>query len=162
MKKGVTWPNPRFTDNDDGTVTDNLTGLIWLQDASCIDVLGGVTFASEKLDWAEALTWSNAMANGSCSLTDGSTAGDWRLPNMKELQSLIDFAFSSPALSDAAGTVQWTDGDAFTGVQSGNYWSSTTSAASKLTARFVFLFNGSVSNGNKTVNLFVWPVRGGQ
>ena len=32
---GVEWPNPRFTDNGDGTVTDNLTGLIWLKDANC-------------------------------------------------------------------------------------------------------------------------------
>jgi hypothetical protein len=34
---GVEWPNPRFTDNGDGTVTDNLTGLIWLKDAACMD-----------------------------------------------------------------------------------------------------------------------------
>ena len=33
-QKGVAWPNPRFTDNGDGTVTDNLTGLIWLKDAN--------------------------------------------------------------------------------------------------------------------------------
>jgi len=35
LKKGVVWPNPRFTDNEDGTVTDNLTGLIWLKNANC-------------------------------------------------------------------------------------------------------------------------------
>jgi hypothetical protein len=34
---GVAWPNPRFTDNSDGTVTDNLTGLIWLKNANCTD-----------------------------------------------------------------------------------------------------------------------------
>jgi len=35
LKKGVAWPNPRFTDNSNGTVTDNLTGLVWLKNANC-------------------------------------------------------------------------------------------------------------------------------
>ena len=34
LKKGVAWPSPRFTDNADGTVSDNLTGLIWLKQAN--------------------------------------------------------------------------------------------------------------------------------
>lgn len=33
LEKGVAWPNPRFTDNSNGTITDNLTGLIWLKNA---------------------------------------------------------------------------------------------------------------------------------
>jgi hypothetical protein len=32
---GAMWPDPRFTDNGNGTITDNLTGLIWLKDADC-------------------------------------------------------------------------------------------------------------------------------
>ena len=35
LQRGVAWPDPRFTDNGDGTVTDNLTGLIWLKNANC-------------------------------------------------------------------------------------------------------------------------------
>ena len=72
--------DPRFTDNGDGTVTDNLTGLIWLKDADC--------FGSRN--WTNALSDANTLADGSCGLTDGSVAGDWRLPNVRELQSLID------------------------------------------------------------------------
>ena len=34
LRKGVAWPTPRFTDNKNGTVTDNLTGLIWIQNAN--------------------------------------------------------------------------------------------------------------------------------
>ena len=34
LQKGVAWPTPRFTDNDNGTVTDNLTGLIWMKNAN--------------------------------------------------------------------------------------------------------------------------------
>jgi len=35
IQAGVALPDPRFTDNGDGTVTDNLTGLIWLINANC-------------------------------------------------------------------------------------------------------------------------------
>jgi hypothetical protein len=35
LKKGVAWPTPRFTKNNNDTVTDNLTGLIWLKNANC-------------------------------------------------------------------------------------------------------------------------------
>ena len=48
--------DPRFTDNRDGTVTDNLTGLIWLQDANCFGVLR----------WIDALLDTNHLADGSC------------------------------------------------------------------------------------------------
>ena len=65
-EKGVEWQNPRFTDNGDGTVTDNLTGLIWLKDANC--------FGTRT--WNNALSDSNGLASGSCGLTDGSNAGD--------------------------------------------------------------------------------------
>src|SRR5574341_736324 len=40
---GKPWPNPRFTDNTDGTVTDHLTGLNWLKNLNCTDSSGGIT-----------------------------------------------------------------------------------------------------------------------
>jgi hypothetical protein len=69
----------------------------------------------------------------SCGLSDGSRAGDWRLPNIRELESLIDYGFTGPALSNAAGTNKATATDTpFTGgpVPNSNYsaWSSTTYA----------------------------------
>ena len=150
--KGVTWPSPRFTDNDNGTVTDNLTGLIWLKNANC--------FGTKN--WATALSDSNGLAGGSCGLTDGSSAGEWRLPNRFELLSLLYLGFYSPALSNAAGTARWSEGDAFTGVQSDYYWSSTTSAVETSKAWYGHLYNGSSSYNYKTYGLYVWPVRGGQ
>jgi len=149
LQKGVTSPSPRFNDNADGTVTDNLTGLVWLQNTNCFGIN----------NWATALSNSNSLANGACGLTDGSTAGDWRLPNEKELHSLVDLAYSTPALSNAAQTGQWTEGSAFFSVQSSYYWSSTTYASNTDGAWRISFLNGYVSNDLKTNTNFVWPVR---
>ena len=150
IKAGVAWPNPRFTVSN-GTVTDNLTGLIWLKNANCFGFR----------TWTQALSDANGLASPGCGLSDGSTAGQWRLPNVKELQSLIDFAYVNPALSNAAGTGQLT-GDSFTGVQSNYYWSSTTTPADTDFAWYVYLSIGYVNVDNKTNPYYVWPVRGGQ
>ena len=88
---GADWPAPRFTDNLDGTVTDSLTGLIWLQDANC------ASFGS-PIDFQDALSAANGLSQGFCGLLDGSFAGDWRLPNVKELLSLCDYSETGPAL----------------------------------------------------------------
>jgi hypothetical protein len=135
--------DPRFTDNGDGTVRDNLTGLIWLKNANCFGIR----------NWTLALSDANNLADGSCGLTDGSASGDWRMPNVKELQSLFDYSQDGPAL---------TAGHPFTGVQLSFYWSSTTVAAFLNSAWDVSLINGFVGNNNKTAASYVWPVRGGQ
>jgi hypothetical protein len=153
LETGVPFPSPRFTDNDDGTVTDNLTGLIWLENANCV---GGLT-------WANALTAANALASGSCGLTDGSVAGDWRLPNVKELQSLIDFGFVNPALSNAAGTGPCSPTDcAFSGVQSTAYRSSTSQpeAPQNVGWSVSLAFGGTFTSAKGNLQP-VWPVRGG-
>jgi uncharacterized repeat protein (TIGR02543 family) len=157
LQKGVALPVPRFTDNSNGTVTDNLTGLIWLKDAGCFATVGGITkgtnAASSYLTWANALTWSNNLKNGDCALADASVAGDWRLPNRKELQSLIDRQNVNPALPV---------NHFFSAVQA-YYWSSTTYAYGTDYAWGVGMDDGFVINFNKTSYFYyVWPVRGGQ
>jgi len=152
LRKGVVWPSPRFTNNGDGTVTDNLTGLIWLIDSNCF---GG-------RNWSSSLTDAATLANGSCGLSDGSTAGQWRLPTANELRSLTCDQYKSPALPNAAGTSQWTAGSPFTGVQSNVYWSSTMSAADTANAWGVNFNDGGVYATNRAVTAYVWPVRGGQ
>ena len=69
IQAGVDWPEPRFEDNGDGTITDHLTGLVWLKNAGCAGLM----------NWYDALTYCNNLAHGSCGLTDGSVAGGWRL-----------------------------------------------------------------------------------
>ncbi len=153
---------PRFTDNNNGTVTDNLTGLIWLKDANCTGTVGGVNKASGRLTWQKALVWSNHLESGRCGLSDGSKPGDWRLPDIHELISLVNKAYINPALSDTAGPGQWTEGDPFTGVQSSNYWSGTTFADSAGYAWFVCFGTGFADRYIKGSNYYVWPVRGRQ
>ncbi len=143
LEKGVAWPNPRFTDNEDGTVTDNLTGLIWLNNANRFG----------QSTWSQALADCNSLAVDGSDLTDGSIAGDWRLPNIRELHSLIDFGNYGPALPG---------GHPFTNVQSYYYWSSTTYENNSDHAWNVFMGNGSVYHYDKSYYYYdVWPVRGG-
>jgi hypothetical protein len=73
----------RFTDNNDGTIRDNLTGLIWLK--NWIDT--GVT-------WTEAVNGCSILSNGERGLSDFSDNGEWRLPNINEWLSLADFGCS--------------------------------------------------------------------
>ncbi len=133
---------PRFTDNLDGTVTDNLTGLIWLQNANCFGMRS----------WTNALSDANSLASGSCGLTDGSTAGDWRLPNVRELHSLADYGQYNPSLPS---------GHPFSVVASGMYWSSDTVVFSTNYALYVHFYYGYVDEIFKTNANYVWPVRGG-
>jgi len=145
LQRGVDWPAPRFTDNLDGTVTDNLTGLIWLTDANCASFFAPV-------DFEDALAAANGLSQGFCGLIDGSVAGDWRLPNIKELLSLVDYGESDPALPS---------GHRFTSV-SDVYWSSTTYASTTGNAWIVLMAGGDDGSSNKANGHHVWPVRGGQ
>ena len=157
LQEGVAWPTTRFRDNLDGTVTDILTGLIWLKDACC-DKFWFLDFTGQnKRNWSEALTAAHALANGYCGLSDASDTGDWRLPNVKELQSLLDYGRTGPALPQ---------GYPFSNVSLTQYtWyvSSTTKGASGSStdaAWSVDIFDGDVGAYNKNSVSFVWPVRG--
>jgi len=155
LRKGAVWPNPRFTVNGNGTVTDNLTGMVWLQDMNCFD---GQT-------WANALNAASGLASGSCSLTDGSTAGRWRLPNRRELLSLVSFEFSTPSLPNTSGTGQWTTGNPFDNYDAmkREYWTSTMFDFGYVTFPGIIDINigmaiYDVSDPYGASN-FVWPVR---
>jgi hypothetical protein len=68
----------RFTDNGDGTVTDNCTGLMWQKDP------GDVTQTDvDHATWCEALRFCNELQFAG--------HGDWRMPNVRELQSLVNY-----------------------------------------------------------------------
>ncbi len=148
--KGVAWPATRFTDNSNGTVTDHLTGLIWLKNASCA-TLGPTT-------WTNALNQVNQLVSGQCGLSDGSTAGQWRVPNVVELESVVDVSQSGPAVTP----------NVFNGVSSGIYWSSTSyyggQSGSPNAWAIQFSDGGYINDGSAnakaTANNQVWAVRG--
>lgn len=137
----VTSAATRFTDNGNGTVTDGMTGLIWLKDANCFSG-----------NWYTAQSLASGLSSGACGLSDGSIAGQWRLPNVNELQSLIDYTTVSPALPVD---------HPFTLLLSYFFWSATTYAPNPGDAWGVYLSNGYVNTIDKTDANFVWPVRGG-
>jgi len=105
LRMGVPLPDPRFTTNGDGTATDTLTGLIWVIQAPCF---GG--------RWHGALELASEVSDGRCGLTDGSEPGDWRMPNLIELRSLIAY--------DQPGPVPLPPGHPFQ-VLGHDFWTST-------------------------------------
>lgn len=132
-QKEIVWPNPRFTDHGNSTVTDNLTGLMWTKDAQQIK-------GTKK--------WNDALS--ACNNSDFAGYTDWRLPNVKELISLIDYGEHDPALPSS---------HPFYNVQFIFYWSSTTYDSITNHAWGVYVCNGYVYNYHKITNAYVWPVR---
>ena len=127
-----TTPLSRFTDNQDGTITDLYTSLHWQKIQS-----------SATMSWEEALAYSKTVSLG------GKT--DWRLPNVKEIQSLNDIKLFKPSF----------DKTYFPNVLSGNYWSSTSLVQASEKAWDINVDYGIVSYNLKTQKENVLLVRGG-
>ncbi|MEN8215689.1 MAG: DUF1566 domain-containing protein [Pseudomonadota bacterium] len=140
----------RYTDNNDGTVTDNRTGLIWLKNANCFG----------RHWWKIAKKKVAKLASGQCGLRDNSRAGEWRLPTKVEWEAMMDYRYRKLTLSNAIGTGQWKEGDAFSGVQFSKYWSS--SLQRKSSAWYADVYNGRIDFDDMNTNKHVWPVRGEQ
>ena len=151
----------RYVDCGNGTVTDSVTGLVWLKDAGC---LPGRTFA-------EAAHAASALGNGSCGLTDGSGPGDWRLPTILEWDETVARAVAlgctssqpggGPSFTNTAGTGCAAAGPTpFVAIRLGFYWSSSI-ATTHPTA--MFIENTSAGTRGSTTRTFtsaaVWPVR---
>jgi len=150
LQKGAT-VGTRFTDNGNGTVTDNRSRLIWLQKANC----GGMKRWTDALTFANSLYdgWTGDDSGGDCGLSDGSIAGQWRLPNRSEFESLLDFSKYNPSLPV---------GHPFIDVQMSLYWSSTTYAGFTADAWYVHMGYSYVNGTGKSSSFYILPVRGGQ
>jgi len=147
-QSGVAWPTPRFTDNSDGTVADNLTGLIWLKETKCPGAAGK--------EWQDALDWVALLNTTAIACTDYTpmTYLDWRLPNIKELLSLVDYGEQSPALQQ---------GHPFLSVMSAShYWSSSSEVGGGSGGWAVTIGYGGGDLFAKGNLFLIWPVRGGQ
>jgi len=128
---GVVWAG-NYTDNGNGAVTDNVTGLMWQQQ-----------------DDNTGRTWEEAIAHCEGFFLAG--LGDWRLPNIKELESLTDDSRYNPAIDPV-----------FANTIASDYWSSTTDALYTGSAWTVGFLDGYVGAYYKTGNLYARCVRGGQ
>jgi len=147
VEAGAEWPSPRFTDNGDGTISDNLTGLVWLEDADS-PTTAGVGLRT----WEEALAFVDELNAGSHPgvVLGGNT--DWRLPNLREIMSLMDFS---------GHPIRIPAGHPFANVTIDRswYWSSTPKDIYK--SWWVGFSYGNVSFYNITQGMNVWPVRAG-
>ena len=142
----------RFVDNSNGTMTDRLTGLIWLKETQCTTFFSGDITGANNRSWAQAIAAANQLSSPYCGLSDGSQVGDWRLPNRKELISLIDDARFQPALPIDCPLV----------LPNAYYWSSTTVSRQPTAAWVINLDVGYMDGGlDKLNNSSVWAVRGG-
>ena len=147
LQKGVAWPDPRFTDNGDQTVTDNLTGLIWTKD--------GNAPGPAACQPAQKKTWQQALDYAACLNTNNYLGhNDWRVPNKNELRSLVNYGQANSAV--------WLNNQKFTNVQTGWYWSSTIPASDMVSAWFVSMDDGGLSYNDKTDQYYAWPVRSGK
>ena len=119
--------------NGDETVTDTTTGLMWQQ------------ATKGTMNWQNALAYCEGLKLGGYD--------DWRLPNKRELRSIVDYAEYDPAVDETY----------FPDTVSSYYWSSTTRHADYTNnARVVYSKSGYDENTIKTYNMYVRAVRGGQ
>ncbi len=140
----------RFVDCGNGTVTDTVTGLIWLKQANCFS----------SLAYTDANMAAAGLQSGQCGLSDGSSAGTWRLPTLAEWQAISTASCASPSLPDAPGTGCYATGTQWaTNVQSDFNWASTSAASDNHFAMTALLTNGTFPSFAKGASWFVWPVR---
>ncbi len=136
FKKGISWPEPRFEEKDE-TVSDNLTGLVWARNAN---------LAEFPVAWQEALDYIAEMNR-----KEVFDYADWRLPNRRELRSLMSHQTKKPALPE---------NHPFDNLFSGWYWTSTTAAINTAYAWYIHMEGARMFYGNKKQYFLLWPVRG--
>lgn len=133
---------PSYTDNGDGTVTDNRTGLMWVRDPVAASI-------------SAADTWENAINACESGIGNAGTyAGytDWRLPNAKELVSIADYSGANPTINATY----------FLNTVSASYWSSTSVQALSIYAWILNFANGTLGPNDKISAVYVRCVRGGR
>ena len=102
LQSGVEWPDPRFSDSG-GCLLDNLTGLLWAKTGSN---------GWQSRSWGEAIDYAKSLAWCGCST--------WRLPNINELESVLNIGSLSP--------YKWLYGYGFSDIGGAQFWSSTARA----------------------------------
>ncbi|KPJ99621.1 MAG: hypothetical protein AMJ60_04430 [Desulfobacterales bacterium SG8_35] len=136
FQAGIPWPLERFIMNEE-LVLDQLTGLQWLKNANP---------AEFPVTWQEALDYVAGMNR-----EEIGSRTDWRLPNRRELRSLMTFEARKPALPAA---------HPFENVFLGWYWTSSTAAINPAYAWYVHMEGARMFFGRKDQHYLFWPVCG--
>ena len=138
LSSGVAWGG-NYTDNLNGTVTDNVSGLVW-----------------QRLDDQTTRNWEAALTY--CENLTLASYTDWRLPNIKELEALTDKTKYGPCVDEMAFPISYSQKATL------NYWTSTTSTYVYKTdsAWDVSFQSGRTYCETKTYKRYVLCVRGGQ
>ena len=124
-------PIHHFYNNGNGTITDLDTGLIWQQGE-----------AAAMMNWTNAILYAESLTLGSFT--------DWRLPNIKELESLNDETLANPSI----------DTNFFLNAKSARYWASTTQNNRSTNAWWNEFIAGITSQSPKVGSNWVRAVRG--
>ncbi|MDP4579210.1 MAG: DUF1566 domain-containing protein [Saprospiraceae bacterium] len=119
----------RFLDNKNGTITDQLTGLIWQQ------------VPTDSMTWEQALITAEALSLGGSNL--------WRMPNIKELQSISEATIYNPSINKTY----------FSGISTSQFWSSTSLSNQSTKAWYLDTQYGITSQVVKTNKLRLLAVR---
>ena len=127
--------NPSFTDNGNETITDNCTNLMWQKCSRGLSGASCVTGTVVTNYWADALSYCEGLNFA------GQT--DWRLPNIKELQSIVNYQNINPAINTTY----------FPATQSDYYWSGATREGYPAYAWSVDFSFGYVDSYDKGTNL---------
>ncbi len=143
-----------YTDNGDGTITDHNTGLMWEK----------LSFDDSIHDMRTAYTWDKAFARVAA-LNTANFAGhnDWRLPNVRELQSIVNYERPDPAVSPAFNNKCTPGATILSGSCTANalYWSSSSLKIGPASAWDVAFDTGIVEDADKRRAMHVRAVRGG-
>ncbi len=146
----------RYKDNGDGTIIDENTNLTWEK----------LSFDGSIHDWGNAYTWADAFAVHLAGLNEAKFARhhDWRLPNVKELQSIVNYGNFGPAVSSPFNNNCVAGATVLTGscTVGNGYWSSTSYLNAPMDAWFVNFIDGGLDVGGKSSFFIqVRAVRGG-
>ena len=142
----------RYTDNGDGTISDHQTGLMWMKCSYGQTYDGGDTNGDGIIcegslafgNWQQAFAWA---ADSNANVDHGHS--DWRLPNIKELGSIVDFGSAKPAINQSI----------FPNTASGPYWSSTPSRANVHQTIYIGFQAGDYGPSDRISNLYLRLVR---
>jgi len=123
----------QLIDNNDGTVTDQSTCLVWQKRSS-----------GKKMNWMKALNY--------CERLELARKMDWRLPSVEELRSIADYSRYKPSISTKL----------FPNTKSASYWTATSHPTLAKKARLINFYDGGDGSNEKYSRHYVRAVRGGK